>query len=130
MVQRRAAGYAVNRYRNTSSATEMLEDLGWETLESRRAKVQMTMLYKILNNLLDIPASTYLTSASSRTRSNHTKKMIQYATKANTLKYSFFPTHDPSIEFFKMIAEAPDVVSFQRELSTIFSKFCRGLDCK
>ena len=56
--------------------------------------------------------------------------MIQYATKADTLRYSFFPMHDQSIEIFKMIAEAPDVVSFQRELSTIFSKFCRGPDCK
>ena len=40
MVQRWATRCAVNRYRNTSSVTEMLEDLGWETLESRRAKIQ------------------------------------------------------------------------------------------
>ena len=43
MVQRRAARYAVNRYRNTSSVTEMLEDLGWETLESRRTMMSHDM---------------------------------------------------------------------------------------
>ena len=33
MVQRRAARYATNRYRNTSSVTDMLEDLNWDTLD-------------------------------------------------------------------------------------------------
>ena len=47
MVQRRAARYATNRYRNKSSVTDMLEDLSWETLETRRAKSQVTMMYKI-----------------------------------------------------------------------------------
>ena len=40
MVQRRAARYATNRYRNTSSVADKLEDLNWDTLETRRAKSQ------------------------------------------------------------------------------------------
>ena len=48
MVQRRAARYCANRYHNTSSVTEMLGDLQWETLESRRTKIQLTMLFKIV----------------------------------------------------------------------------------
>ena len=56
MVQRRAARYCTNRYHNTSSVTEMLGDLQWETLESRRKKIQLTMLFKIVNDLVDIPA--------------------------------------------------------------------------
>ena len=31
----------------------MLEHLGWETLESRRAKHQLTMLFKIINDIMD-----------------------------------------------------------------------------
>ena len=35
MVQRRAARYTTNRYRNTSSVTDMLKELSWDTLELR-----------------------------------------------------------------------------------------------
>ena len=54
MVQRRAARYVTNRYRNTSSVTAMLGDLEWDTLEAGRKKIRLTMMYKIINNLLDI----------------------------------------------------------------------------
>ena len=37
-VQRRSARYCTNRYHTTSSVTDMLQDLNWETLESRRTK--------------------------------------------------------------------------------------------
>ena len=71
MVQRRAARYVTNRHHNTSSVTEMLDELGWETLECRRQKLQLTLFYKIVNNLVDIPASDYLTHTPSRLCSNH-----------------------------------------------------------
>ena len=74
MVQRRIASFATNRYRNTSSVTDMLENLNWETLETRRTKSQLTMMFKILHGLVDIPADDYLTPASTRTRALHTKK--------------------------------------------------------
>ena len=35
MIQRRAARYVCNRVHNTSSVTEMLTGLGWETLQER-----------------------------------------------------------------------------------------------
>ena len=60
MVQRRAARYATSRYHNTSSVTDMLQNLDWETLESRRVKLQLTLLYKIIHDLVDIPGSTIL----------------------------------------------------------------------
>ena len=61
MVKRRAARYVTNRYRNTSSITSMLGDLEWDTLETRRKKIRLTMMYKIINNLIDIRAEEYLT---------------------------------------------------------------------
>ena len=39
MIQRRAARYTTNRYRNTSSVSSMLDHLQWESLESRRSKI-------------------------------------------------------------------------------------------
>ena len=40
-----AARYITNRYGNTSSVTSMLDHLQWESLESRRIKCQLTMLF-------------------------------------------------------------------------------------
>ena len=59
MVQRRAARYSTNRYHNTSSVTDMLQDLNWETLESRRTKLQLVMMFKITNDLVDKTCDSY-----------------------------------------------------------------------
>ena len=74
MVQRRAARYTTNRYRNASSVASMLDHLQRESLESRRTKADITMFYKIVNDLVDIPGSSYLTASSTRTRSSHGQK--------------------------------------------------------
>ena len=60
MIQRRAARYVSNRYRNTSSVSSMLDALQWESLESRRTKIQLTLLFKIINEMVDIRADDYL----------------------------------------------------------------------
>ena len=65
MVQQRAARYTTNRYHNTSSVSEMLDHLNWETLKSRRTKAQFTMMFRIVNSLVDVPLKQYLTPASS-----------------------------------------------------------------
>ena len=49
------------RYHNTSS---VLKGLRWETLESRKTRLLLVMLYKIINDLVDVPAAPYLTPAS------------------------------------------------------------------
>ena len=77
IVQRRAAIYVTNRYRNTSSVTLMLDHLHWKSLESIRVKCQLTMMFKTLHSLVDIPLDRYLISASSGTRSQHEQKLRQ-----------------------------------------------------
>ena len=42
----------------------MIELLEWESLEAWTAKHQLTMLLKIIRDLVDIPSSEYLTPAS------------------------------------------------------------------
>ena len=84
MDQRRAARYYANRYHNTSSVTEMLGDLQWETLGSRRTKIQLTMLFKIVNDLVDIPAEEHLSPASTRTRGNWTSRPLTNSTLTNS----------------------------------------------
>ena len=46
-VQRRAARFVLNQYKQTDSVTAMLKDLGWQTLKDRRKKARLCMMYKI-----------------------------------------------------------------------------------
>ena len=91
MVQRRAARFTTNRYRNTSSVSSMLDHLQWESLESRRSKIQPTLFYKVVQDLVDTPSSAYLTPSTARTRSSHTKKFRQFSPSTECFKYSFYP---------------------------------------
>ena len=63
MVPRRAARFVTNRYRNNSGVTDMLDYLGWESHEPRRSrsKLQLTVLFKIVHGLIEIPSTEYLT---------------------------------------------------------------------
>ena len=120
MIQRRAARYTTNRYRNTSSVSSMLDHLQWESLESRRSKIQLTLLYKIVNDMIDTPADEYLTKGASRTRSAHSKKYRQYRTSTDSFKYSFFPRTIPLWNSLPAsIAEAPSLVSFKKGLTPL-----------
>ena len=61
-VQRRAARFVNNDYSNFSSITAMMQDLEWPTLEEKRWVTKVTMLFKILNDIICIPADQYLVS--------------------------------------------------------------------
>ena len=91
MIQCRVARYVSNRFRNTSSVSSMLDALQWEPLESRRTKIQLTLLFKIINDLMDIRADDYLTSSTGRTRQSHSKKYRQISTRTDSYKFSFSP---------------------------------------
>ena len=95
MVQKWSAQFVTNRYRNTSSVTDMFDYLGWESHETRRSKLQLIVLYKIVHGLIDIPPTDYLTQTNSRTRSAHKYKYKQYSTSTDCFKYSFFPRTIP-----------------------------------
>ena len=59
--------------------------------ESRRIKLQLIIIYKMTNGLVDIPSDPYLTPAKTRTRAHHSKKLRQYPAMTDTFKYSCFP---------------------------------------
>ena len=54
MVQRRGARFVKHRYHNISSVTDLLEDLKWKSLETRRKESRLTMMYKIVNKQVAI----------------------------------------------------------------------------
>ena len=53
-VQRAAARHVFKYYGTTSSVTEMLNTLNWQTLESRRIKSSLILLYKTKYQLVAI----------------------------------------------------------------------------
>ena len=120
MVQRRAARYTTNHFRNTSSVSSMIDQLQWESFESRRSKIQLTLFFKVIHNLIDIPPDNYLTPSTTRTRSTHSKKYRQFSPSTNSFKFSFFPRTVPLWNPLPAdIAEAPSLVTFKKGLSTL-----------
>ena len=106
--------------RNTSSLSSMLDHLQWESLESRRSKIQLTLFFKVIHNLIDIPADQYLTPSTSRTRATHTKRYRRFSPSTDSFKFSFFPRTVPLWNSLRaVIAEAPSLVSFKEGLSTL-----------
>ena len=87
--------YPLHKYSNTSygqqSVTAMLKELKLEELVQSRIKAQVTMCYKISNNLVCIP-STQLTVGHNNTRSMAKGGYRQLGTQSDYLKYSLFPT--------------------------------------
>jgi hypothetical protein len=92
----------------------MLSDLGWESLEQRRAKTRVILMYKIVNNLVDIPSTLHI-PADARTRGNTVFKTIY--TRSDVYKHSYFP---------RTIITCSYIPQVLREVSTI-DQFCTGL---
>ena len=90
-VQRRAARFACHRYERTASVTAMLNDLKWETLETRCNNQRLTMFYHMQHNMLSITPANYLAPVqSSRSRSGHDQMyQVPYA-QTDVYKYSFY----------------------------------------
>ena len=53
-VQRKAARFVCNDYYRYSSVSDMLQQLGWPTLECQRLEARATMVYNITNNLVQV----------------------------------------------------------------------------
>ena len=72
------------------AAVSLLQELGWEDLQSRREQNKVAMIYRIVNNLFEIPADQYLTAAGVSTR-GHQQSFLVPNCSINACKGSFFP---------------------------------------
>jgi len=54
-VQRWAARFVRRDYRRTTSASQLISELGWQSLAERRKTSRLTLLYKAINGLVAIP---------------------------------------------------------------------------
>ena len=113
-VQRRAARYVCGLHSRHESVTAMIRRLQWETLESRRNKSRVTMLYKILTDQVAIP-STKLVPTTRITR-GHSAKLQQLVAKRGYVMHSFFPSA------IKLWNSLPDVVVSQPTIDNFKEK--------
>ena len=91
-LQRRATRYVTNQYHNTSSVTDMLQNLNWPSLEIRRTRVRLIMFYKIIDHVVAIHLLDTLllpTTTITRYNTSHTYKHIR--TDKASYKFSFYP---------------------------------------
>ena len=72
-VQRRAARFVCGHFHNTSSVTEMLEDLDWPLLQVRSLRTKLIMFYKIVHYQIAIYPSDLLIPVDTRTRSRQAR---------------------------------------------------------
>ena len=63
-----------NRYHNTSSVTDVLQNLNWPSLEIRRTRVRLIMFCKIIHHVVAFhPLDTLLLPATTITKYNTTR---------------------------------------------------------
>ena len=74
MVQRHADRFTLNKFDRYASITEIINILGWPTLESRRNTMRTEMMHKIMNKLVDVHTDTILSPSSLQLR-GHAKKI-------------------------------------------------------
>ena len=91
-VKRKAALFCSQNYDRYASVTDMIKDLGWATLETRRRQSRLTLMYKLTHGRIDIDTRKYsIQHSESRTRGSHQFKFrVPYANK-DVFKFSFLP---------------------------------------
>ena len=96
-IQRTGARFVLNkRWRRSAdleSATQMVHDLNWDTLQERRRRTKLIFLYKTIHGLVAVPPSYHPTPTSNihNTRNLPEGSLQIYQPSVNALKYSLIP---------------------------------------
>ena len=92
-IQRRAARWVVNRYRQTSSVGDMLNQLNWTSLEERRKRARLSTLFKYHHGdiLIETQQAPKPQKPGYSTRHSHDHQYAVETCSRDYRKYSFFP---------------------------------------
>ena len=90
-VQRRAAQFVCNSYRQIASVSSMLNELSWPLLEQRRAEARLGLFYRIVHKSVDIDAATLMTRSTRPTRKANVVQYTRHMTSKDCYKFSFIP---------------------------------------
>ena len=91
MIQRRAARWVKNNYSPYDSVSNMLDGLGWRSLENRRLDSRLVMFYRIIHGYVAIQIPTYFEKPQRYTRHMHPLCFRQIHTFAAYYQQSFYP---------------------------------------
>ena len=115
MVQRCCARFVYQDFSRESNVTRMLNRLQWDTLAHRRAKAKVTMLYRVVNQLVAIPVEQYLRPSATYTRGHDQKFFMGYC-RTNTMKFSFPDAARRWNQLPSSSTVAPSLEAFRRSL--------------
>ena len=88
-IQRQAARFCTNNYsREPGSVTKLLQELGWETVQTRRKSKRITTLYRMEHNIIDIPLDQYI-KHNTRCSRRYNSQFLQIRHSSNTFGHSF-----------------------------------------
>ena len=95
-VQRRAAHWTVSNFDRQASVTKIVQDLGWRTMDQRRADARLCLFFKIVHGLVAVPLPDYIQHSNRISRYCHSMTFRQVSTSTDYYKYS--PPHNSSVE--------------------------------
>ena len=90
-IQKRAAHFVIKEYSRQSSITQILKDLDWRPLQTRRKIDRLTILQKAREGHLALPLQNVLHPAQGLTKHSHVNAYQELQTNKDTYKFSFFP---------------------------------------
>ena len=121
-VQRRSARFVCSDYSRYSSVKSMMEDLKWPSLEERRARNKVTLMYRIVRQQIAIDREIMTKSSASNNRGHSWKYHLPYA-RTQTYKFSFFPS---TIRLWNLLpaeaVDSPTIDTFRNRISKILVK--------
>jgi hypothetical protein len=118
MIQRRAARFVTNTYsREPGTVTNILQSLGWPTLETRRKVARLVLFYKILNGEACITIPEYVKRSDIKTRQHHKDRFSRLSTSTDAYKYSFIPrTITDWNKLPEEVIQAPSTETFRKRV--------------
>lgn len=119
-VQNRCVRFVCNDWRRDSSVSHMRNSLDWNTLQERRARMRVTMLYNIINRHIQIPVSLVTPSSSPyNTRGSGIKFLVPHC-NTNVYLNSFFPSTVVSWNLLPCsVTSATTVDAFKNRLQSV-----------
>jgi hypothetical protein len=90
-VQRKAARFVLGQWRQTSSVTEMVERLKWQSLQERRLVRRLTLLYQAHHHLFAIAIPSYVNLSIRPSSRKHPMQYLAIPSRTTVYADSFWP---------------------------------------
>ena len=117
-IQRRAARYVLNKYQQTASVDAMLTKLKWPTLEERRRRARLNMMYKIHHKTVNVKNSKLKRLPARARHGGHDAMYERLTGRTNYRTESFFPrTVRDWNSLPQATVEAPSIGSFSARVA-------------